>query len=87
MAKEFCALFVREEKNFQRLSLVSPSVFSLLPDLLFDCLRVLEYAKIRAVLQSNLLCKAKGTAFTIMDKSPWDSNALFIFFCHFWVPS
>ena len=24
---------------------------------------------------------------TIMDKSPWDSNAIFIFFCHFWVPS
>ena len=24
---------------------------------------------------------------TIMDKSPWDSNAIFIFFCHFLVPS
>ena len=24
---------------------------------------------------------------TIMDKSPWDSNAVFIFFCHFWVSS
>ena len=24
---------------------------------------------------------------TIMDKSPWDSNAIFIFHCHFWVPS
>ena len=24
---------------------------------------------------------------TIMDKSPWDSNAIFIFYCHFWVPS
>ena len=23
----------------------------------------------------------------IMDKSPWDSNAIFIFFCHFSVPS
>ena len=22
---------------------------------------------------------------TIMDKSPWDTNAIFIFFCHFWV--
>ena len=24
---------------------------------------------------------------TIMDKSRWDSNAIFIFYCHFWVPS
>ena len=31
---------------------VSLSVFSLVPDLLFDCSRVLEYAKIRTVLQS-----------------------------------
>ena len=29
------------------------SIFSLVPDLLFDCSRVLEYAKIRTVLQSN----------------------------------
>ena len=28
------------------------SVFSLVPDLLLDCLRILEYAKIRTVLQS-----------------------------------
>ena len=32
---------------------VSLSVFSLIPDLLFDCSRVLEYAKIRTVLQSS----------------------------------
>jgi len=32
---------------------VSLYVFSLVPDLLFDCSPVLEYAKIRAVLQSN----------------------------------
>ena len=32
---------------------VSLSVFSLVPDLLFDCSRVLEYAKIRTVLQSS----------------------------------
>ena len=32
---------------------VSLSVFSLFPDLLFDCSRVLEYAKIRTVLQSS----------------------------------
>ena len=37
---------------FWRLSPVSLSVFSLVPDLLFDCSRVLEYAKIRTVLQS-----------------------------------
>ena len=24
---------------------------------------------------------------TIMDKSPWESNAIFISFCYFWVPS
>ena len=33
---------------------VSLSVFSLIPDLLFDFSRVLEYAKIRTVLQSKL---------------------------------
>ena len=43
---------VRREKNFWRLSPVSLSVFSLVPDLLFDCSPVLEYAKIRTVLQS-----------------------------------
>ena len=37
----------------RRLSPVSLSVFSLVLDLLFDCSRVLEYAKIRTVLQSN----------------------------------
>ena len=35
------------------LSPVSLSVFSLVPDLLFDCSRVLEYAKIRTIMQSN----------------------------------
>ena len=35
-----------------RLSPVSRSVFSLVPDLLFDSSLVLEYAKIRTVLQS-----------------------------------
>ena len=37
-----------------RLSPVSLSVFSLVPDLLFDCSRLVEYAKIRTVLQSTL---------------------------------
>ena len=48
----------------RRLSPVSLSVFSLVLDLLFDCSRVLEYAKIRTVLQSmsvtrNLLTKGQ----------------------------
>ena len=34
---------------------VSLSVFSLVPDLLFDCPRVLEYEKIRSVLQSKVI--------------------------------
>ena len=46
------------EKN--RIFSVSPkvslSVFSLVPDLLFDCSRVLEYAKTRTVLQSKYVC-------------------------------
>ena len=44
-----------EKKN--RLSPVSLSVFSLIPDLLFDCSRILEYAKIRTVLQSRRTLK------------------------------
>ena len=35
------------------ISSVSLSVFSLVPDLLFDCSRVLEYAITRTVLQSK----------------------------------
>ena len=46
---------VRREKK-TRLSPVSLSVFSLVRDLLFDCSRVLEYAKIRTVLQSIHCC-------------------------------
>ena len=42
-----------ERKSFTCLSSVSLSVFTLVPDLLFDCSRVLEYAKIRTVLQSR----------------------------------
>ena len=41
------------EAREKRLSPVSLTVFSLVPDLLFDCSRVLEYAKIRTVLQSR----------------------------------
>ena len=61
ISKEICKAWrteshvreAREEKN--RLSPVSLSVFSLVPDLLFDCSPVLGYAKIRTVLQSKLL--------------------------------
>ena len=38
---------------------VSLSVFSLVADLLFGCSSVLEYAKIRTVLQSNMEIKLK----------------------------
>ena len=41
----------------RRLSPVSLSVFILALDLLFDCSLVLEYAKIRTVLQSRRSCK------------------------------
>ena len=49
-------------KNVRRLSPASLPVFSLVPDLLFDCSRVYEYAKIRTVLQSSTIegrCKKK----------------------------
>jgi len=42
----------RKKPYFQRLSPVLLSVFSPVPDLLFDCSRVLEFAKIGTVLQS-----------------------------------
>ena len=49
---------VRQEKKIKvflaRLSPVSLSVFSLVPDLFSDCSRVLEYAKIRTVLQQSI---------------------------------
>ena len=41
-----------EAREKKPLSPVSRSVFSLVPDFLFDCSRLLEYAKIRTVLQS-----------------------------------
>ena len=40
-----------EAREKKRLSPVLLSVFSLVPDLLFECSRVLEYAEIRTVLQ------------------------------------
>ena len=50
-----------EKKTYFRVSAqVSLSVFSLVPDLLFDYSRVLEYAKIRTVLQSKSTFKQIG---------------------------
>ena len=43
------------QSTFLCSSPVSLSFFSLAPDLLFDCSRALDYAKIRTVLQSNLV--------------------------------
>ena len=48
-----CKTVSRMKQSSFTHSSVSLSVFSLAPDLLFDCLRVLEYAKIRTVLQSS----------------------------------
>ena len=49
---------------------VSLSVSSLVPDLLFDCSRILEYAKIQTVLQSNLLKTPKFSQSKTSDKRP-----------------
>ena len=43
----------------KRASLTPLSVFSLVPELLFDCSRVLEYEKIRTVLQSTPLSEPR----------------------------
>ena len=49
---------------------VSLSVFSLVPGLLFDCSRILEYAKIQTVLQSNLLKTPKFSQSKTSDNRP-----------------
>ena len=54
----------KEIGNAWRKSLTRAKRASLIPDLLFDCSRVLEYAKIRTVLQSkkwqNVLFSKEG---------------------------
>ena len=56
-----CAQSARASK---RLSPVSLSVFCLVPDLLFDCSRVFEYAKIRTVCKlSN--CERQFTSYKL----------------------
>ena len=47
--------FSKSVNKSVRRGVVSLSVFSLIPDLLFDSSRVFENAKIRTVLQSKLL--------------------------------
>ena len=53
------------KKSVKRAVRVSLSVFSLVPDLLFDYSRVLEYAKIWTVLQSKgrVMCEMKKERF------------------------
>ena len=56
----------RAKRASLTLSPVSLSVFSLVADLLFDCSRVLEDAKIRTVLQSRILltCERRAQVFS-----------------------
>ena len=53
------------KKSVKRAVRVSLSVFSLVQDLLFDYSRVLEYEKIRTVLQSKgrVMCEMKKDRF------------------------
>ena len=53
------------KKSVKHAVRVSLSVFSLVPDLLFDYSRVLEYEKIRTVLQSKgrVMCEMKKARF------------------------
>ena len=54
ISKEIGKAWRKSLTRAKRASLTRPTgVFSLIPDLLFDCSRVLEDAKIRTVLQSK----------------------------------
>ena len=52
ISKEIGKAWRKPQASHARRASLSLSVFSLVPDLLFDCSRVLEYAKTRTVLQS-----------------------------------
>ena len=52
ISKEIGKAWRKPQASHARRASLSLSVFSLVPDLLFDCWCVLEYAKIRTVLQS-----------------------------------
>ena len=55
VSKEIDKMWRKSLTRMKRASLTRPiSVFSLLPVLLFDCSRALEYAKIRTVLPSTV---------------------------------
>ena len=77
------------EKNpyFKRLSPVSLSLFSFVQDLLFDCSRVLQYAKIRAVLQCTNWCArgCKGLTFLVSERPlPRPSWSMYLSQFVFW---
>ena len=65
MAKQSVFFSKSVKKSVKRAVRVSLSVFSLVPDLLFDYSCVLEYAKIRTVLQSKgrVMCEMKKARF------------------------
>ena len=53
----------RAREGRESLSPVLLSIFSLAPDLLLDCSKVLEYAKIQTVLQSTFFIDKQGCTF------------------------
>ena len=65
MAKQSVFFSKSVKKSVKRAVRVSLSVFSLVQDLLFDYSRVLEYEKIRTVLQSKgrVMCEMKKARF------------------------
>ena len=63
ISKEIGKVWRKSLTRAKRLSPVSLSVFSFVADLSFDCSRVLEYAKIRTVLQSRSRKETATTAF------------------------
>ena len=63
----------------ERLSTVSLSVFSLAPDLLFDCSSVVEYAKIRTVLVIIIIIIIASSNDRLM--SAFEFSQLQISFC------
>ena len=85
----FACSFEISEKNpyFKRLSPVSLSLFSFVQDLLFDCSRVLQYAKIRAVLQCTNWCAraCKGLTFLVSERPlPRPSWSMYLSQFVFW---
>ena len=59
ISKEISKAWRKSLTRVKRASLTPLSVFSLVPELLFDCSRVLEYEKIRTVLQSTPLSELR----------------------------